>query len=109
VLAYHALFHALRGGQTPGKRTLGIRVLSADGLPPTVMQIVLRALLWPIDVLLPVPAPIGLMLIAATSRRPAARRPVRRDAQSCGLRRRGGAEPFRDRTWSRVRGEEASR
>jgi uncharacterized RDD family membrane protein YckC len=99
VLAYHALFHALRGGQTPGKRALGIRVLSADGLPPTTMQVVLRALLWPVDVLLPVPAPIGLILVAATSRHQRLGDLV---AGTLVVRspERGGAEPFGGRTWS---------
>lgn len=66
VLVYHILFHALNRGQTPGKRAFGIRVLSTDGHPATLMQIVLRALLWPIDVMLAVPIPIGLIVIATT-------------------------------------------
>src|SRR6185369_2742407 len=49
VIGYHVGFHSLSGGQTPGKRALGIRVLSADGLPPRTMQLVLRALIWPVD------------------------------------------------------------
>ncbi len=67
TLAYHILFHALAGGQTPGKRALGIRVLSTDGHPATLMQIVLRALLWPIDVMIAVPIPIGLIVVATTT------------------------------------------
>src|SRR5262249_37285225 len=67
VLGYHVLFHALGSGQAPGKRALGIRVLSADGHPPTLLQVVLRALLWPIDVLLLVPIPVGLIVIATTA------------------------------------------
>jgi uncharacterized RDD family membrane protein YckC len=68
VIAYHLLFHALSHGQTPGKRAMGLRVMSADGHPATLFQLVVRALVWPIDVLLPVPLPIGLTLIAATER-----------------------------------------
>jgi len=68
VLAYHVGFHALWGGQTPGKRALGIRVLSVDGHPPTLLQLVLRALLAPIDVLLWVPIPVGLVVIAVTQK-----------------------------------------
>ena len=99
VVAYHALFHALRGGQTPGKRALGIRVLSADGLPPTTMQVVLRALLWPVDVLLTVPAPIGLLLVAATAKHQRLGDLV---AGTLVVRapERGGGEPFAGRTWS---------
>jgi len=66
ILAYHVLYHAFWEGQTPGKRALGIRVLSADGHPATLMQLVMRALLWPIDVLLTVPLPVGMIVIAAT-------------------------------------------
>jgi len=99
VLAYHALFHAFRGGQTPGKRALGIRVLSADGLPPTAMQVVLRALIWPVDVLLLVPAPIGLILVAATSKHQRLGDLV---AGTLVVRapERGAGEPFGERTWS---------
>lgn len=99
VLAYHALFHALRGGQTPGKRALGIRVLSVDGLPPTAMQVVLRALLWPVDVLLAVPAPLGLILVAATSKHQRLGDLV---AGTLVVRapERSGGEPFSGRTWS---------
>jgi uncharacterized RDD family membrane protein YckC len=66
VLGYHILFHLVWSGQTPGKRALGIRVMSADGYPPSALAIVLRAFVWPLDVLLLVPAPLGIILIAAT-------------------------------------------
>src|SRR4029078_12520472 len=66
ILAYHVLYHAFWEGQTPGKRALGIRVLSAAGHPATLMKLVMRALLWPIDVLLTVPLPVGMIVIAAT-------------------------------------------
>jgi uncharacterized RDD family membrane protein YckC len=100
VLAYHVLFHALRDGQTPGKSALGIRVLSADGHPPTLLQLVLRALLWPIDVLLLVPLPVGLILIAATTRHQRfgdlfAGTLVVRAASD-----RRAPEPYAGRTWS---------
>jgi uncharacterized RDD family membrane protein YckC len=68
VLGYHVFFHVFLGGQTPGKRVLGIRVASADGHPATSLQIVLRALLMPIDALLTVPVPIGLVAIVATEK-----------------------------------------
>jgi hypothetical protein len=66
ALGYQFLFHALRHGQTPGKSVLGIRVMSADGYPPSALALVLRTLVWPLDVLLFVPAPLGLIVIAAT-------------------------------------------
>ncbi len=68
AIAYHIVFHALWAGQTPGKRWVRIRVMSADGYPPSVLAVVLRALVWPIDVFLFVPASIGLIVIAATPR-----------------------------------------
>jgi uncharacterized RDD family membrane protein YckC len=68
AILYHFLFHALRSGQTPGKSLLQIRVMSADGYPPSLLALALRALVWPLDVLLFVPAPIGLMLMAATEK-----------------------------------------
>ena len=55
VMGYHILFHALGHGATPGKRALGIRVVTTDGQPPSVFQLLVRALLQPIDVLSMVP------------------------------------------------------
>jgi uncharacterized RDD family membrane protein YckC len=66
-LAYPFLFHVLDHGQTPGKKLLGIRVLSADGSPARTVQHLLRSLILLIDVL-PVPVPIGLLLAAVTPR-----------------------------------------
>jgi uncharacterized RDD family membrane protein YckC len=69
---YHFAFHALGHGQTPGKRLLALRVVSADGYPATLAQNLLRSALWPVDVLLPVPVPfglLGLVVIAVTDKR----------------------------------------
>ena len=68
VLGYHAVFHALFRGQTPGKRVLGIQVASTDGQPATLIQFVLRALLMPIDGMVMIPIPLGLVAMAATTR-----------------------------------------
>jgi uncharacterized RDD family membrane protein YckC len=68
AIGYHVVFHWLWSGQTPGKRWLGLTVMSADGYPPTPLQLVLRALVWPIDVLVMLPAPVGLMAIAITEK-----------------------------------------
>jgi uncharacterized RDD family membrane protein YckC len=67
VLGYHVLFHVFGSGQTPGKRALGIRVLSTDGHPATPFQIVLRALILPVDILIAVPVPVGLTVIGTTA------------------------------------------
>jgi uncharacterized RDD family membrane protein YckC len=99
VLAYHVLCHALWSGQTPGKRSLGIRVLSADGHPATLFQILLRALLWPID-MIPIPLPTGLIVIAAT---PKHQRLGDLFAGTLVVRTAGASrapEPYAGATWS---------
>jgi uncharacterized RDD family membrane protein YckC len=68
AIAYHVLFHAFWSGQTPGKRWLGLAVMSADGYPASAFQILLRGLVWPIDVFFTLPAPIGLYAIAVTEK-----------------------------------------
>lgn len=72
LIAYQAGFGILWHGQTPGKLVFGLRALSADGWPASPMQHLLRALIWPLDVLLPVPLPfgqLGLALVVAGARR----------------------------------------
>jgi len=66
-VAYPFLWHAFGHGQTPGKRLLGIRVLSADGSPASTVQHLLRSLILVIDIL-PLPAPLGIMLVAIMPR-----------------------------------------
>lgn len=68
VPMYFVVFLHFWSGQTPGKRMVGIRVVSAGGAPATIGAYVLRSLLWPIDALLFVPLPVGLLLIAVTPR-----------------------------------------
>lgn len=46
---YGGLFETLWNGQTPGKRVLGLRVLSVDGRPINAMQAVLRNVLRDVD------------------------------------------------------------
>jgi len=67
IVAYPFLWHTFGHGQTPGKRLLGIRVLSADGSPATTVQHLLRSLILVID-LLPVPVPLWVLLAAVTPR-----------------------------------------
>lgn len=97
---YPLVFHLLWAGQTPGKRQLGLRVASADGYPASTFQLVLRGLLIPVDVLLLVPAPLGLMLIAAT---PRCQRLGDLAAQTVVLRERPATlaeEPWPNESWS---------
>lgn len=68
AIGYHVAFHLLDKGSTPGKRMFGIRVVATDGRPATAFQILVRALIQPIDVLLMLPVSIGLILIAVTAR-----------------------------------------
>lgn len=68
VMGYHILFHAFGRGATPGKRALGIRVVTTEGQPPNAFQLLVRALLQPVDVLVMVPVSIGLIVIASTPR-----------------------------------------
>lgn len=68
-IAYFAGFQSAWGGETPGKRALGLRVIASDGRPGTAVQFLLRSLLWPIDVLIPLPfLSVGSVLVAATPR-----------------------------------------
>jgi len=66
-LAYPFLWHVFQNGQTPGKRLVGVRVLSADGSPASTVQHLLRSLILIVDIL-PVPVPLGLLLAAVTPR-----------------------------------------
>ncbi|MGJ4731083.1 RDD family protein, partial [Luteimonas sp. SDU101] len=51
VWGYPVLFEALWHGQTPGKRALGLRVVSADGAPVGWMASFLRNLMRTVDML----------------------------------------------------------
>ncbi len=46
---YFLLFEALHNGQTPGKRTAGIRVISDTGSPVTFRQVLLRNVMRIVD------------------------------------------------------------
>jgi uncharacterized RDD family membrane protein YckC len=100
---YFLGFHLLWRGQTPGKRLFGLRVAAADGYPPSATQHVLRALLWPIDALLPPLPPfgfLGLVVMAMTEKRQRIGDLV---AGTLVVRERAPpatAEPFPDETWS---------
>lgn len=61
VMGYFLGFHIGMAGQTPGKRAVGIRVVSADGYPPSFLQYSLRTLLMMIDA---VAFPLSMLSIA---------------------------------------------
>ena len=66
--AYFLLFEALRGGQTPGKKNAGIRVVREDGFPVTWREAALRNILRPAD-MMPVPSClVGCLAIGLSKR-----------------------------------------
>lgn len=64
---YHILFEIWNGGQTPGKRTMHIKVVRLDGKDPEWGDVVLRALLHLVDSLTSAGV-IGLLLIKTTGK-----------------------------------------
>jgi uncharacterized RDD family membrane protein YckC len=54
---YHMYFEAFRGGQSPGKRLLKIRVVAEGGYPVTLPRAAVRNLLRVVDIL---PLPYGI-------------------------------------------------
>ncbi len=64
IYGYFTLFEGLRGGQTPGKRRLDIRVIRDTGHGVTLAEAAARNLLIPIDLI----GLIGVILIAVTPR-----------------------------------------
>ncbi len=67
LIGYHVLFEVWVGGQTPGKRMIGLRVVRADGGPVGIAHSLIRTLLRIID-FLPSLYAIGLVAIFATTR-----------------------------------------
>jgi len=65
---YHALVPRFLDGRTPGKAMLGLRVLDAQGAPAAPLQHALRSLFWPLELLVAIPVPLGLVLIALSGR-----------------------------------------
>lgn len=58
------VFFAWRGRETPGKKSLALAVIDRTGAPAGLSQHALRGLFLPLE-LLPLPLPIGLMVIFA--------------------------------------------
>jgi uncharacterized RDD family membrane protein YckC len=66
VVLYWVVFELAWAGQTPGKRALRLRVRSLDGGPVQPLQTLLRGALLLVDLLLVMPLPLGVALVAAT-------------------------------------------
>ena len=100
ALGYQFLFLYLWNGQTPGKRALRLRVKAADGHPASTFQLLMRSLIWIVDVVVFVPVSLGLYLIVLTPRR---QRLGDIAAGTLVLREPTGEtprEPYADETWS---------
>src|SRR3546814_2568230 len=61
-LAYPVVFEAMFNGQTPGKRAMELRVVSADGAPVGWLASIVRNLLRAVDAL---PVGYGFGLVAS--------------------------------------------
>ncbi|MDP6518775.1 MAG: RDD family protein, partial [Planctomycetota bacterium] len=68
AVGYQFVFQQLWNGQTPGKRALGLRVKDQYGHPASKFQLLMRSLLWVVDVVAMVPISVGLYLIILTPR-----------------------------------------
>jgi uncharacterized RDD family membrane protein YckC len=64
---YGGLFEALWNGQTPGKRLMGIRVITVEGQPISGWQAILRNFLRMADAMPPIPVPSYLLGLVSTS------------------------------------------
>ena len=118
---YGGLFETFWNGQTPGKRMMGIRVLSADGQPINGLQAVLRNILRLVDMmpLLPLtvfglpPSMIGTpTCIVGLCCMMATRRYQRLGDLVCGTmvvveeyQRAAGLQPMNDRSAIQLAGE----
>ena len=67
MYGYFAVFEAVWNGQTPGKRLIGLRVISASGRPITVFDAILRNLLRIVDSMPGIYA-VGLISVFLTER-----------------------------------------
>ena len=102
---YQILFGVFWNGQTPGKRVLGMRVADQSGVPASVGQHVLRGLFWPLEaVVLLVPLPLGVVLIAATARHQRLGDLVAGTVVLRDFVPHASVEPFADQAWSELEG-----
>jgi len=67
MYGYFAVFEALWSGQTPGKRIIGLRVISTSGRPITTLDSILRNILRIIDSIPGIYA-VGLISVFVTAR-----------------------------------------
>lgn len=98
------LFHARLRGQTPGKRLMRLRVATVEGYPAGWLALILRAVLLPIDALLPLPIPgiVGMASIALTERRQRLGDLVAGTLVLSEVAATEAREPFPGETWSQL-------
>lgn len=101
-VGYHVLFHRFAEGQTPGKMLASIRVVAVDGYPPSFLALLLRGLIWPIEVVVTLPLPIGLYVIAFTPRRQRLGDLVAGTVVVHARARRAPPEPWANERWSEL-------
>jgi len=63
-----AVMHATLKGRSPGKMIFGLRVVGEEGQPVGIVALMLRSVLLLVDIL-PIPVPIGLLVMTVTPRR----------------------------------------
>jgi uncharacterized RDD family membrane protein YckC len=97
---YFLCFHLAWNGQTPGKRSLRLRVVSAHGTPASPVQHVLRSVLWLVDALVVVPVPLGLILITWTPRGQRLGDLAAGTLVLCEVGTTGHEEPWPTESWS---------
>lgn len=68
VFGYHVLFETLASGRSPGKRALGLRVVSLGGAPVRFKDSAIRNIVRLIDLLPPVTYGLGAAVILLTRR-----------------------------------------
>ncbi len=102
IIAYPAVCGIFFDGRTLGKFLMGLRVVGDGGYPAGPLQHVLRSIFWPIELVLWIPLPLGLILIGITNRHQRlgdliAGTVVVRDGRPALER-----EPFPSQSWSKL-------
>ncbi len=105
VLGYMLLtliLHAVWRGQTIGKRVMGLRVVTVEGYPAGWLALTLRAIVLPIDVLIPLPIPgvLGLASIALSERRQRLGDMVAGTVVVSEAQQPAPRDPFPEETWA---------
>lgn len=101
LVGYQVAFGSLWSGRTPGKWLLGLRVVDEQGFPASFTSHLLRGLFWPLEVVLVlVPVPLGVILVATTPRRQRLGDMVAGTVVVRDARPRIAGEPFARESWS---------